>query len=120
MTHEILTHTLETMGNVAERKPSIPPTILHGKALEAIRRLTVNAVPPSYTELGLALGVASRGQINRMLRQMRDRGLVDFEDGRARSLRIVGELSAMRDRSTAELLKIRENIDRILISRPPA
>lgn len=70
----------------------IPPTVKMARCLEAIRRLTTPAgVPPSYSELAAALGYAGAPQICNLLRDMKARGLVDFEPGRARSLRIVAQ-----------------------------
>lgn len=121
MTHEILTHTLETMGDVAAKgRQTAASPHLHGRALDAIRRLTVGRVPPSYLELQADLGLSSKSAVHRLLNTMKDRGLIEFEYGRHRSIRIVDELVGLGQRPTAELLNIRESIDRILISRPPA
>lgn len=67
----------------------IPPTREQGRTLEAIRKLTRGGVPPSYAELQEELGIASRGGVHRLLHALKDRGLVTFEFGRARSLRII-------------------------------
>lgn len=57
--------------------------------LAAIRRLTVDGVPPGYDELATALGLSSKGDVARLLNQLRDRGAVTWLPHRARSLVIL-------------------------------
>lgn len=67
----------------------IPPTPQMAKVLEAIRRLTVDGAPPSVTELACDLGYRSRSGLHNLLVEMQGRGLIDWEPGRARTLRIL-------------------------------
>lgn len=94
-----------------------PPTREHAKALDAIRDLSRGGVAPSYAELGAALGLKSRGNVHALLHRMRERGLVEFEEGRARSIRIIGELEGLQSRSTADLVALRDRITSILVAR---
>lgn len=66
-----------------------PPTRLQRAVLDSIRRLTVDGVPPSIDELAEDLGCRSRGTIHGLLVRMRERGLIDWTDRSARSLRIL-------------------------------
>jgi hypothetical protein len=70
----------------------LPPTVKMGRCLEAIRRLTEvgKGVPPSISELARDLGYAGRAGLHHLLREMQGRGLIAWEPGRARTLRIVG------------------------------
>jgi Mn-dependent DtxR family transcriptional regulator len=94
----------------------IPPTAEHVRYLKAIRDLTHEGVPPTLRQIGAEVN-ASPGQVCNMLHRMRERGLIDFEDGRSRTLRIVGEVEALEDRPTSELRNLRARIDAILSAR---
>lgn len=88
--------------------------------LAAIRRLTVDGVPPSLEALGSAVGLQSRGNVHGLLARMRARGLVAWEPGRARTIRIVEDTWSGLDRlSTAELTALRIRIDVLLTERAP-
>ncbi len=56
---------------------------------DAIERLTVNGVSPSYDELAQALGLASKSGINRMVTALVAQGAVTSTPAVARSLRVV-------------------------------
>lgn len=58
------------------------------ECLAAIRKLTVDGVPPTYAQIGEAIGLRSKSGVNRLLDGMRARGMVDFGH-RARSIRII-------------------------------
>lgn len=97
----------------------IPPTARQAAALDAIRRLTVNGVPPSYDELAAELGLSGRSQVHYTLHRLKERGLVDFEYGRTRSLRVVervtlADLSAL---SASDLVALRDRVDAELAAR---
>ncbi len=96
----------------------IPPTIQQAKTLEAIRRLTDDGVPPSYEELGAFLN-KSRSQIHYILSRMKERGLVDFEYGRARSIRIVDSVDRieLKGMSNEQLARLRSRIEATMINR---
>lgn len=49
-----------------------------------------HGVAPSYDELRVALGVSSKGVVNRLVIGLRERGWITFCDHRARSIAIVG------------------------------
>ncbi len=66
----------------------IPRTPPMARCLTAIRKLTIDGVPPSIAELRAELGYASKGTVCTLLQEMKARGLVDFERGRSRTLRI--------------------------------
>ena len=57
--------------------------------LRAISDLTEDGVSPSYDELRVALGLASKQGVHRLLHELKDRGLVDFLPGRARSVQVL-------------------------------
>ena len=54
----------------------IPPTPQMAETLAAIRKLTVDGVPPSVEKLALACGRRSRGSFHAHLKLMRERGLI--------------------------------------------
>jgi SOS-response transcriptional repressor LexA len=60
------------------------------RVVEAIRRLTVDGVAPSYSELCADLDIPSKGNLQQILARLRERGVVEWMHGRARSLRLVG------------------------------
>lgn len=94
----------------------IPPTPEHARYLSVIRQLTREGVPPTYLQIGAEVG-ASVGAVCQTLHRMRERGLVDFEDGRGRTLRIVGEAEALLALPTSELRRIRDLITEELRDR---
>jgi hypothetical protein len=57
--------------------------------LSAIVRLSADGVSPSYQELADELGCVSRGHIAERLRQLKQRGHVEWLPGAARSVRVV-------------------------------
>lgn len=87
----------------------MPPTEVHQRYLDAIRRLTRQGVPLTLRQIGAEMGVA-KATVCITLRRMRERGLVDFEDGRPCTLRIVGEAEALLSLPTSELRRIRDLI----------
>ena len=59
--------------------------------LAAITRLTAeHGHAPTMREVGQAVGLLSSSSISRRLVLMRHRGLVDFQDRKPRTLRVVG------------------------------
>jgi hypothetical protein len=56
--------------------------------------IAANGVAPSHHEIAHAVGLASKGQVNRLLSCLRQRGFVDWTHGHARSLRLVEQASA--------------------------
>lgn len=94
-----------------------PATQAQSRVLDAIRKLSRGGKGPSLAEIGGELGIKSQGHLHALLHGMRDRGLITFQDGKARTIRIVGELAGLHERSTEELLTLRTNIEQILIER---
>src|SRR3569833_2311122 len=78
------------------------------ECLKAIRKLTVDGVPPSYEQLRIALGLASKSGIHRLVGQLRERGLIEHERGAGRSIALIEEdlLPERLARLTSEQLRI--------------
>lgn len=71
---------------VSVRKPSL--TKRQREVLRAIDRLTAKrGKPPSFRELANQLGISSINGIQCHLRSLRSKGLVDWDEGRSRTLR---------------------------------
>ena len=97
----------------------IPPTGAHAETLEAIQRLTVNNVPPSFRELADDLGLRSLSNLHVRLNRMKERGLIAFEFGRARTLRVVEPAQPvdLKSMTGVELVALRGRIEAELIAR---
>lgn len=86
------------------------------EALDAIRRLTVDGVSPTYRQLKEELGLTGLSAVHRVVHQLRREGLVHFDDGHARSLSVINAVpstsqmltwtDAEIERATKSLLKI--------------
>lgn len=87
------------------------------ECLDAIRRLTVDGVPPSYEELAAELGIASKSNVTRLIHQLRRDGFVTFNAHRARSVEIVGDADHLDTLSTDALIAIERRIRTILLNR---
>lgn len=98
----------------------IPPTPQMAETLVAIRRLTVDGVPPSLDELARELGRVSRGSLHSLLASMRDRGLIRWADRRARSLQIVDPDPDYETLPTEMLMRIHRRIEAVLANRGTA
>lgn len=58
--------------------------------IRAIRDLTAElGYPPTFRQTGTRVGLLSSSSIQRRLYQMKARGLVEFEEGKSRTLRVV-------------------------------
>lgn len=98
------------------------------QAMAAIRRLTVNGVPPTYDELAADMGFKNRSAAFRIVKFLQERGLVTTHGGGTkRSIRLVegpplAEMEAWSDdeiaRVQADLVGIvrRRQVARILAS----
>lgn len=84
--------------------------------IDVIKRLTVDGVPPTYGEMSQAMGTG-KGNIHRILHDLRDLGLVDFNPGHHRTVHVVEPGHSMRFHSTARLLEMRAEIDALLLTR---
>jgi SOS-response transcriptional repressor LexA len=60
------------------------------ECLDAIRRLTVDGVPPNHRQLQVELDLHSMSSITRLLNELRERGHITWRPGVARSLVITG------------------------------
>lgn len=85
-------------------------TPLGAAVLQAIRDLTVDGVPPSFDEIRTQTGLASKGQVHRLVRRLCDEGYVAWLPHRARSLRLTvrSELDGL---GIDQLIQIRADID---------
>lgn len=78
-----------------------------------------DGISPSYEEIGLWLGFASRGGVHRLLTLMKQRGLIDFLP-RARSIRLINEpprASQIAAWTTDELIRVASTIGEVLAKR---
>ncbi len=85
--------------------------------LKAIERLTEEEVPPSYDVLVERLGYASKGSLHALLTRMKERGYVDWDYGKAHTLRVVPHGGTYSAIPTSRLLQMRARIDAELVSR---
>lgn len=91
------------------------------QCLAVIRDLTVDGVPPSYTQIQIALGLASKSGVHSLLSQLRERGKLDWDHARPRSIRLVEDDWARLDRlSDTDLRTLRVRIDVLLDERTAA
>jgi len=96
---------------------TLPPTPTQARILEVIRDLSRGGAPPSYREVMHAAGLNNIGAFHSLLTRMRDRGLVEFEPRRARSLRVVGEIAGLDQWSTPRLRILFKQVRAILATR---
>ncbi|MDO8800066.1 hypothetical protein [Phenylobacterium sp.] len=99
---------------------TIPPTPQMAETLAAIRRLTVDGVPPSMQSLAEACGYRSRGSFHQTLERMRSRGLITWERGKAHSLQIVDAEPDYEAMPTESLMRIHRRIEAVLANRGAA
>lgn len=92
-------------------------TPMQAKALAAIRKRIEQSVSPSYDEIGFELGIRSRSGVSRVVHALRERGLIDFIPGKQRTIRVIGEMEGLEQRSDADLSALRDRIEDILIGR---
>lgn len=78
-------------------------TPVQRSCLDAIRRLTVRGVAPSYDEIADAMGLASKGRVARLIDELESEGLVRRKPNIARSLTVIGDHSAYTPAALAEL-----------------
>lgn len=85
-------------------------TPTQAEVIATIRRLTVDGVSPSYRQLAAELGISSTQAIHAMLHRLRALGLVDFDDGRKRTLRVI-EPDPLAGMNIVELRRLRTKIN---------
>lgn len=59
------------------------------RCLDAIERLSVDGVPPSFEELRLHLGLGSKAGVHRLVHALADRGYITITPDRKRSIQLV-------------------------------
>lgn len=91
-------------------------TTRQSEALDAIRKLSRKGRPPSRRELGDELGIRSLGHVQALIAGLKERGAVEYEPNRSRTLRLT-EADNILTRSTSELTWLRDQIERELRKR---
>ncbi len=90
-------------------------------AIDAIRDLTNElGFPPSVREIGERIGCKGIANVHRALDDLRDEGIVHWEDGRHRTIRLVREGPTERQIakwSNAELTRVSETCAKIMAAR---
>jgi repressor LexA len=87
------------------------------ECLRAIKRLTIDGVPPTYAELGEALGLASKSNVHRLLHALARRGAITLIPDAKRSIRVLDDFEGLERHTTLHLAAMRQRIDAILRSR---
>lgn len=85
----------------------------NARLLALITELTVDAVAPSYEVLAETM-CTSKGSVHRMLTRLQGLGLVTWDYGAARSLRLTDPLAGQ---SSSDLVAMRDRIDALLVER---
>jgi len=62
------------------------------ECLDVIQRLSLDGVPPSFREIGDALGVSGSG-VHRLVHGLAERGAIHFRPDRPRSIEVVRKAS---------------------------
>ena len=63
------------------------------ECLDVIQRLSLDGVPPSFREIGDALGIVSKSNVHRLVHGLAERGAIHFRPGRVRSIAVVRKAS---------------------------
>jgi repressor LexA len=56
--------------------------------------ISANGYSPSYDEIATELAISSKSSVSRIMYELRERGAVDFIEGRPRSVHILAEKAA--------------------------
>lgn len=92
-------------------------TPLQARCLDAIRRLTVDGVPPTVAEIQADLGTVSRGTTHNILVRLRERGMVTWLPRQSRSIQIVDATPDLEAMSSGQLDRLIERAQAILAAR---
>lgn len=92
-------------------------TAAQARAYEVIRSRLAAGVSPTLDEISADLGISSKGSAHRYLLCLRERGLITFIPGRARSIRLAGEMEGLDQRPTDDLRALRDRVNAILKAR---
>lgn len=89
---ELIARVLMEVGQGAQAAPSaLGLTTLQASGLEFIADYQrAHGASPSYTDIGAALDIKSRGSVHALVHQLLDRGVIQMASRRARSIAIVG------------------------------
>lgn len=99
----------------------IPRTREMNRTLAALRKLTVDGVPPTYDQVARELGIVSRSGVHARLTALREAGLVRWEPSRQGSLRITDDpWSDLAKLSTSDLKALSVRIDVLIEERARA
>jgi SOS-response transcriptional repressor LexA len=87
--------------------------------LDVIKRLTRDGMPPSFDEIQLALGLASKSNVHRLIHVLAERGAIEIAPNRARSMRVIEDPqnADILKRPTPQLRLLRDQIDREMRKR---
>lgn len=95
-------------------------TPVEARCYRAIRDLTIDGVPPSFTELRDNLGLKSTGHTHGLVMSLARQGKVTYDQGRARSLRLTAgpyERASVVGLTSAQLGDLRDLCLSILAKR---
>ena len=85
-------------------------TAKQAAVLDAIKALTVDGVSPSFEEIRVRCGFASKGGVHRCVEALVDRGVIRRCFGRARALEVIGR-DPLDGLSPDALRALRQSID---------
>lgn len=70
----------------------VKPTPRQEELLDVVRRFTADhGYPPTVREIRDGLGLNAVSRVARMLGQLREAGLIDWQDGLSRTIRVVDQ-----------------------------
>lgn len=72
-------------------------------ALEAIKRLTVDDISPSYREIADALNISSVGRVHKIVHELFRDGFIEIRGDARRAIRVVADRQAYTDIELAKL-----------------
>ena len=53
--------------------------------------ISKNGYSPSVRDIGASVGISSAGSMKYRLHKLREKGLITFDDGKPRTIRVVGQ-----------------------------
>jgi SOS-response transcriptional repressor LexA len=85
--------------------------------LDAIKRLTVDGVPPTFEQLRAELGVGSKSTVHRLVHGLHRRGAIAMRAEAKRSIRVLDDFEGLERRTSQYLRALRARADLILAMR---
>jgi repressor LexA len=79
--------------------------------LRAIKDLSRDGIAPSYEELREHLHLANRSGVARLVTALKDRGAIDFEPNRSRTIRVIERPPELARMSLSELRRLSAEIE---------